>query len=216
MPSLSVQYGCGWNAPNGWLNFDGSPTLIFERLPILGLLYTKNAARFPANVRYGDIIKGLPVAPETVERLYACHVLEHLAYEDAIRALRNSFTILKPGGVFRLIVPDLATRARHYLERQNLADPKAAGAFLDSTLLGERRRSKGLMGLASTIFGGAAHRWMWDEPAMTDALTQAGFCDIRRCKFGDGKDPMFTLVEQPSRFIDGDFVELAMECKKPG
>ncbi|MCP5113600.1 MAG: hypothetical protein GY953_22435, partial [bacterium] len=51
---LYVHYGCHFTAPDGWLNFDASPTLRFERFPILGRLYTKNESRFPPNVRYGD------------------------------------------------------------------------------------------------------------------------------------------------------------------
>ena len=47
---LYVQYGCGLSAPAGWMNFDASPTLRFERSPI-GFLYTRNRERFPRNVR---------------------------------------------------------------------------------------------------------------------------------------------------------------------
>jgi hypothetical protein len=215
MTSLSVQYGCGHHAPEGWLNFDSSPTLRYERLPIIGLLYAKNATRFPANVRYGDIVRGLPIALGTVDRLYASHILEHLAYENAIRALRNSLAILKTGGVFRLIVPDLAVRARRYVDRHFMGDPQAADDFMDSTLLGERTRPTGLVGRISAIFGGSRHRWMWDEPGMTQVLTQIGFRDIRRCHFGDSTDPTFGLVEEAARFVDGDIVELAMQCMKP-
>ena len=57
MSGLYVQYGCGFSAPEGWKNFDASPTLQFERLPVIGRLFTKNASRFPENVRYGDIVK---------------------------------------------------------------------------------------------------------------------------------------------------------------
>ena len=215
MTLLLVQYGCGHHAPDGWLNFDSSPTLRFERLPIIGSLYTKNATRFPANVRYGDIVNGLPIEPGTVDCLYASHVLEHLAYEDAIRALRNSFAILKAGGIFRLIVPDLAVRARRYVDRYDMGDPHAAENFMNSTLLGERTRPIRFMGRVSALFGGAHHRWMWDEAAMTKALTDVGFSSIRRCQFGDSSDPKFDLVEEASRFIDGDIVEMSMECKKP-
>ncbi len=41
-----VQYGCGWSAPFSWRNFDASLTLRFERLPLIGHLYTKNESRF--------------------------------------------------------------------------------------------------------------------------------------------------------------------------
>src|ERR1700733_6668534 len=77
-----VQYGCGWSAPKEWINFDASLTLKWERLPILGRCYTKNALPFPPNVKPGDIVKGLPIRAESCQGVYASHVLEHLALED--------------------------------------------------------------------------------------------------------------------------------------
>jgi len=47
MSDIYAQYGCGWSAPDGWRNFDASPTLRFVRLPILGRLYSRNEKRFP-------------------------------------------------------------------------------------------------------------------------------------------------------------------------
>ena len=68
---LYVQYGCGWaSASKGWQNFDVSPTLRFERIPLIGKLYTKNNNRFPPNVLYGDIVKGLPVKESSAEAVY--------------------------------------------------------------------------------------------------------------------------------------------------
>ncbi|HEX6859864.1 MAG TPA: hypothetical protein VF138_06660, partial [Caulobacteraceae bacterium] len=61
-PKLYVQYGCGLSAPDGWLNFDASPTLRLQRLPLVGRLLTRGRVRFPEAVRYGDITRGLPLA----------------------------------------------------------------------------------------------------------------------------------------------------------
>ena len=102
-----VQYGCGFTAPTEWINYDASPTLRFERLPVLGKLYTRNKQRFPENVKYGDVVKGLPEKPETADGVYCSHTLEHLALNDFRIALKNTYKILKPGGIFRCIVPDL-------------------------------------------------------------------------------------------------------------
>jgi hypothetical protein len=66
-----VQYGCGLSAPAEWINFDVSPTLRIQKIPILGgLLKGRLNTRFPDNVRYGDIIKGLPVADNSCDGLY--------------------------------------------------------------------------------------------------------------------------------------------------
>ena len=38
MNSPYVQYGCGLSAPHEWLNFDASPILRLQKLPLLGQL----------------------------------------------------------------------------------------------------------------------------------------------------------------------------------
>ncbi len=202
-----VQYGCGWCAPPTWLNFDCSPTLRFERVPLLGRLYTRNARRFPDNVRYGDVVAGLPVAPQSCAGIYCSHVLEHLALEDFRVALGHTFGYLAPGGVFRLVVPDLEKLARDYL-----ADPSssAASRFMEASCLGRPQRARGLGGLAQQWLGNSAHLWMWDEKGLTAELREHGFTAVRRAAFGDAQDTHFAAVEDPERF-DGC---LALECRK--
>ena len=94
---MYVQYGCGDCAPAEWVNFDASPTLRIESIPIIGRFIKKNAAPFPSNVRYGDIVSGLPIPDGIVWGLYASHILEHLSRDDFSIALRNSFRLLAPG-----------------------------------------------------------------------------------------------------------------------
>lgn len=91
--SAFVQYGCAWSAPESWRNFDASPTLRFERIPVVGKLYTKNESRFPENVEYGDITKGLPVNDTSCDAVYCSHVLEHLSLSDCRVALKNTHAI---------------------------------------------------------------------------------------------------------------------------
>ena len=80
MKSLYVQFGCGSCAPEGWRNFDASPRLRLEKCPVIGRFIRQPV--FPSNCEYGDIVKGLPFAPVTVDVLYSSHVLEHLSLED--------------------------------------------------------------------------------------------------------------------------------------
>lgn len=199
-----VQYGCGWCAPASWLNFDSSPTLRFERLPIIGRVFTKNAARFPDNIRYGDIVWGLPLAEASCRGMFCSHVLEHLALEDLDVALRHTYRYLQPDGVFRFVLPDLEQLVRAYL-----ADDDAL-RFMEATHLGQKRRPRGLAGHAVEWFGNSAHRWMWDEKSLAAKLREHGFQNIRRASFGDAEDRRFDDVEQKERF-DGC---LAMQCSR--
>lgn len=111
MTHCYVQYGCGFSAGDGWLNFDASPTLRIEKIPFFGKIasvaLSGNSDRFPESVRYGDIRKGPLVPAGTADGIYASHVLEHLSLVDFRKALANTYLMLADGGVFRLIVPDL-------------------------------------------------------------------------------------------------------------
>ena len=137
--NLYIQYGCGFSSPRGWRNFDASPTLRFERLPILGKLYTKNDKRFPSNVEYGDIVKGLPVKINSCKGVYCSHILEHLSLNDFRIALRNTHRILRPGGVFRFVLPDLEYHINKY---HNSNSANASQLFMQETFLGYEYRPK--------------------------------------------------------------------------
>ncbi len=202
---MLVQYGCGFSAPAGWRNFDASPTLRFERLPFVGRFYSRNGNRFPANVEYGDIVKGLPLAHGTCSAIYASHVLEHLELQDFQRALANTYKLLESGGLFRLVVPDLQVLAKRYVDSQ---EPLAAVQFMKETSLGIESRSRSLAGSFRSWLGNSSHLWMWDFQSLSEELRAVGFVDIRRCNCGD--EPVFAPAEDPNRFIDS----IAVQCGK--
>ena len=197
---MHVQFGCGFTAPKEWLNFDASMTLRWERTPLIGRLYTKNSRRFPPNVRYGDIVKGLPVDERSCKGVYASHVLEHLALEDFHKALHETKRILAVGGIFRLVVPDLEWLAKEYAKRVEAGDSGANAFFLSESFLGYKKRDRGLAGFAHMFLNTSRHLWMWDALSLANILSEHGFGKIRRCSFGDCEDPMFRFVEEAGRF----------------
>lgn len=192
-----VQYGCGLCAPEGWLNFDASPILRWQRMPLLGPWGTKFGPRFPSNARFGDIVRGLPVAAASCQAIYCSHVLEHLALDDMRVALRNTWRYLAPGGVFRCVVPDLEQLTRDYLA---CADDQSAMRFMHESGLGFMNRPRGWRGLLREWLGNSRHRWLWDYRSLERELKDAGFVDVRRASFGDAVDPMFREVEDCQRW----------------
>jgi predicted SAM-dependent methyltransferase len=204
-----VQYGCGFTAPAGWVNYDASPTLRFERLPILGKLYTRNKQRFPENVKYGDIVTGLPEKPDSCNGVYCSHVLEHLAYNDFLKALKNTYTILKPGGVFRGVVPDLKAIAIDYIESYD-QKKSPANEFMTDAMLGLENRNKSPLSVLKNLYANSKHLWMWDYKSLQHELQKAGFKNIRSCHFNDSEDLNFLAVEEKERF----YKAAAFECQK--
>lgn len=209
MNNLYVQYGCGLSAPDEWLNFDVSPTLRMQKIPLAGNLLKKNMrVVFPANARYGDIIKGLPVPENSCKGVYCSHTLEHLSLDDLRTALRNTYALLQPGGLFRCVVPDLEYSARQYLAALGSGDSGAGMRFMGpDTLLGIEARPRGFNGFMRSFFGNSHHLWMWDYPALSAELQKAGFKEIRRCNYNDSKDEMFRHVEDIGRFVNALAIE---------
>jgi SAM-dependent methyltransferase len=198
---MYIQYGCSYTGgPKEWKNFDASATLRFERIPLLGRLYTKNATRFPQNVMYGDIVRGLPVPDGECKGVFASHILEHLALDEFHEALENTKKLLRPGGIFRAVVPDLEWAAREYLRRIDEHDSSANCFLLRATNLGQETRGRGLMSFVKQWLNTSEHLWMWDAQSFRGALESHGFTTIRECRFADAEDPMFSLVENEHRF----------------
>lgn len=211
MKKLYVQYGCGLSAPKEWKNFDGSPTLRIQKIPIIGsVLKSKLNVTFPSNVLYGDIVKGLPVNENSCDGIYCSHILEHLSLQDFRQAIKNSFKILKKDGIFRCVVPDLEFMARSYINVLDRGEQLASLNFINNTLLGVKERQKGLKGLLNTFWGNSHHLWMWDSKSLSAELKNAGFTQIRVCKFNDCEDEMFKYVEDKERFVNS----VALECRK--
>jgi predicted SAM-dependent methyltransferase len=184
-----VHVGCGTSAAAGWLNFDANPRV---RLPIW-------RGGYPRDIRYANITK-LPLRDNSVDLLFASHVLEHLPREDLDTALSEVYRVLKPGGRFRLIVPDLRERARRYLASSN--PETASDEFMRSTGLGVVSKPRGLFAKMKQSHGHSRHLWMWDYSSMSAALRKHGFRESRSCTFGDSNDLMLAAVERKDRYIN--------------
>jgi len=198
---LFVQYGAGLCGPETWLNFDASPMILLQRTPLLNLLpVARRGARYPGTVRFGDVVRGLPVRDASAELAYCSHTLEHLSLDDCRRALRETHRLLRPGGVFRGVLPDLRFLCAAYLA-QDAAEPAAAEAFMRSTHLGIAQTPRGLARLREW-FSRDRHLWMWDFAGMRQELLAAGFITVRPARYHDSQHLAFRDVEAPHRWED--------------
>lgn len=205
---LYVNFGCGVTAPESWINFDASPTPRIERIAPFRWIVRRGKPRvFPANVRYGDIVKGLPIADASCAGVYCSHVLEHLSLNDFETALRNTYRVLRPRGVFRLVMPDLRAITEEYMAN---VEPDASIRFMKILQIGMIDRPRGASAFVRGWLGNSRHLWMWDEKSVVWMLEKCGFQSIRRAAFGDADDPMFQDVEDASRFQ----WSVAIQCRR--
>lgn len=199
---LYIHYGCGQCAPKEWKNFDVSPTLRIQKTPVLGWLLKKSLGQvFDGNVQYGDVTKGLPgIKENTADGVYCSHVLEHMSLADFRVAIANSYKMLKPGGRFRLIMPDLKVLVDDYITDKDKGDPEASVRFIKRTLMAMEDRPKDLKAVSKLAYGYLNHLWLWDTESTINELEKVGFTKIRQAEFNDSEDEMFKMVENPKRF----------------
>lgn len=137
--SRLLNVGCGRRYDRRWVNLDLS-------------------SRDASVVQY-DINQGIPFADGSFDAVYHSHVFEHLKPEQGERLLQECFRVLAPGGVLRIVVPDLEKIAQLYLQKHEQAwsgDETAAVDYnwMKMELLDQlvREQSGGRMGpyMAST------------------------------------------------------------------
>ncbi len=205
---MNLHYGCGMATAPGWTNYDASPTLWLQRLPVAGAVFRRFLTPvFPPEALFGNIVAGLSIPEDSCAAVYCCHVLEHLGLKDARRALQNTNRYLVPGGLFRIVVPDFEQLVANYLKQE---EPDALSKFLTYTHLGRPEKPRGVAMILREFLGNSHHLWMWDFKGLAQELELAGFNNVRRCEFGDSADPVFQSVEHRGRFEGA----LAIECSK--
>lgn len=78
-----------------------------------------------AGIHQRDIRQPLPFPDQVFDAVYANHVLEHLTPAEGSRFVGELLRMLKPGGICRIVVPDLESTCREYLDclATGLSDP---------------------------------------------------------------------------------------------
>jgi predicted SAM-dependent methyltransferase len=189
--SVRVNIGAGIEVAPGWINVDGGIHALFAGAPapVLRLLHrSSNVMRngLPADeyVRrlsehrfvHRELEDGLPFETGAVDYIFCSHVLEHFYKVHGEQLLKEMHRVLRPGGVVRICVPDLAHAVSLYTQGRKW---DALHYFFVDSPAGYYRQ----------------HRYLYDFELLKEALATAGFGDIRRCEFRQGRVPDLELLD---------------------
>jgi predicted SAM-dependent methyltransferase len=162
---LRLHLGCGTVRFAEWVNvdIDGAPDLTLD-------------------LRYG-----LPFPDGCVDAIHSEHMLEHLCLADGRLLLSEACRVLRPGGVVRIGVPDLAAIVRRYdspdwRDQEWIADPNFD--WIDSPVA-----------LINVAFRGWEHQYLYDERELRMRLRAAGFNEVQRVEWGKSAHPEFVGLE---------------------
>lgn len=140
---IKLRLGCGWRdfGPD-WIHIDGGD---YDHLA------------------YKDIIR-LPFEDNSVDLIYASHVLEYFDRQQAEDVLSKWFSKLTPGGKIRLAVPDFEQLSWLYTKKIVPLD-KLVGPLYGRMKMGD-----------SWIY----HRTVYDFNSLAELLKKVGFTAVIR------------------------------------
>lgn len=187
---IKVNIGSGLSVADGWINVDASLNAFFSKWPrfFLNALYsasgTKQHYSFQEYYRilrnnlfvHHNVEYGIPFPDESVDCLYSSHFLEHLFRDDARRLVKEAHRVLKKGGIIRICVPNLEYAVSLYQK-------------------GEKEKTLSYFFVDSKYGYFHQHKYMYDFDTLKQLFEEAGFINIERCLYRQGKTPDIDLLD---------------------
>jgi predicted SAM-dependent methyltransferase len=170
----SVHLGAGDDLRPGWINLGIWPEPPSPAPGVTTLVF--------------DLRRGLPVPAGSCARIYSSHFFEHLPWNSGEDLMELCLVALRPGGEFRMALPDFELVLRRYLAGDQ--------AFFDENVPRERFPIHSRPGAESLIdfvnyavYQDGEHLTMFDTEKAVRLLTVIGFRNARITEF----DPAWDL-----------------------
>jgi len=189
--NLKLHLGCGSDIRAGWINID-------MYLAPWGPA-TPDSNGNSTVIRH-DLRRGLPLEKESCDFIYSSHFFEHLEYEHGLRLMQDCYRILRPGGIFRLALPNFKALFNAYLREDKeyfeLIDIFEALPAVES----------GTNTLLDYVNYGAyqngEHRCMYDEEKLILVLKRIGFSSVVPSSYRAGIDPVDPVRQRYSFYLE--------------
>jgi SAM-dependent methyltransferase len=156
-----------------------------------------------------DLVKGIPATDNSLEVVYHSHLLEHLSNSEGIDFIAACYRVLQPGGILRILVPDLELWSKNYINGNQF--------FFDEYRRIGLADDKDLYPTNGSIFMGMlhnhGHKMGYDFETLTNILQSTGFHHIRRTMVQESDLPDIAVVEP--YFALKALESLCVECYKP-
>ena len=178
---IKINMGCGWrDFGEDWVHIDGGNYPHLDSKDIFNLPYEDNS----------------------VDLIYASHVIEYFNREEVKGVLNEWIRVLKPGGKLRLAVPNFEELSILYLDNKIQLDG-ILGPLYGQMPMGDE-----------TIY----HRTTYDYLSLEDLLSELGMKNIMKwdwrktshSKFDDHSQAYFPHMDKDN----GTLISLNLEANK--
>jgi predicted SAM-dependent methyltransferase len=145
-----------------------------------------------------DLQRGLPFPDGSFDGVFSEHVLEHFTKQDGLLLAVEVARVLRPGGVFRVVVPDGEFVMRSYFD-----DPEGLVRYRGSSGMDETG-----MDMVNSFFRQRyEHQFMYDWLTMKRLLEHAGFQDVLRCAFRESAATLGLEIDDEKYARESLYVE---------
>lgn len=164
---LKVQLGCGRDIKLGWVNID-----LARRIPS-GI----DLAAHSDTILIGyDLRRGLPLEEGSCDIIYSEHFFEHLEYRYGIGLMRDCYRALCPGGIFRIVLPNMKgcfdaylRGDSHYFDLIDIFDTQPKIEPGTDTLIDQ---------INYGVYQHGEHKWCYDEEKLVKVLQWIGYSSV--------------------------------------
>jgi SAM-dependent methyltransferase len=171
--ALRLNLGCGERTPRGWLNVDysvGARLGWIPGVPRIGRALGVFRLSWSPEIFVHDLRRAFPWDDDSAEVIYSSHTLEHLSPGEGRRFMRECHRVLRPGGLIRIVVPDLRATVEGYL-----AGKVSSLEFLDALSADPVQPGDGRFKRLLAPHVRFPHRCMYDADTLPELMRAAGF-----------------------------------------
>lgn len=175
-----LQIGCGSNILDGWLNTD--------------LNYNDEVAFLDAGQKF-------PIESNIFDYVYSEHLFEHLKLEQQLNMFRESYRILKKGGIMRIATPSLeflfklysaptAQENVQYIDWavKNIPNLKSVNSLIDI--------EEHYCYVINNFFKAWGHQMIHNYSSIKKLALQCGYKQVRQCKVGESDASVLRNIEK--------------------
>jgi predicted SAM-dependent methyltransferase len=198
-----LHIGCGANVLPGWFNTDFND--------------------INENVAFLDAGDKFPLAKESFDYVFSEHLFEHLDVSQQINMLKESWRILKPGGLMRIAMPSLEFLFDLYSTPTKPENRDYVNWYVKNSpylsLVNEKvaDESYHYCYIINNFFKAWGHKMIHNFDSLKNLALQIGFCEIIETEVGISDYKSLQDIEKHGTIIPANFNRqetMVVEIKK--